>query len=96
MHTTQCLDNRLNLTGESHLGTADCAPDNWVPYSLGTGHIGPVKKQNKKKNNEAGNSLNAVERKSVLTRVLNPNTNEASYKPKQRSYKKMKLNFFFP
>ena len=40
------------------------------------------------KNNEADNSLNAVERKPVPTRVLNPNVSEASYKPKQRSYRK--------
>ena len=33
-------------------------------------------------------SLNAVEREPVETRVLNPNESEASYKPKQRSYKK--------
>ena len=35
--------------------------------------------------------LNAVERESVPTRVLNPNASEASYKPKQRSYRKTKL-----
>ena len=43
------------------------------------------------KKNEVGNSLNAVEREPVLTRVLNPNASEASYKPKQRSYRKTKL-----
>ena len=43
------------------------------------------------KNNEPGNSLNAVERKPVPTRVLNPNASETSYKPKQRSYRKTKL-----
>ena len=48
-----------------------------------------------KKKNEAGNSLNTVERKPVPTRFLNPNASEASYKPKQRSYRKTKLNFFF-
>ena len=31
----------------------------------------------------------------VPTGVLNPNASEASYKPKQRSYKKSNLNFFF-
>ena len=36
--------------------------------------------------------LNAVEREPVETRVLNPN---ASYKPKQRSYRKTKLIIFF-
>ena len=39
--------------------------------------------------------LNAVECEPVLTRVLNPNASEASYKLKQRSYRKMKLIFFF-
>ena len=38
--------------------------------------------------------LNAVEREPVPTRVLNPNASEASYKPKQHSYRKMKLIFF--
>ena len=33
--------------------------------------------------------LNAVD----PTRVLDPNASEASYKPKQRSYGKTKLNF---
>ena len=48
-----------------------------------------------KKNNEAGNSLNAVEREPVESLVLNPTASEATYKPKQRSYRKMKLIFFF-
>ena len=43
------------------------------------------------KNNEAGNSLNAVEHEPVPTRVLNPNASEASYKLKQRSYRKTNL-----
>ena len=34
-------------------------------------------------------------REPVPTRVLNPNASEASCKPKQRSYRKTKLNFFF-
>ena len=34
---------------------------------------------------------NAVEREPVETRVLNPTASEASYKPKQRSYRKMNL-----
>ena len=38
-----------------------------------------------KKNNEAGNSLNDVEREPVPTRVLNPTASEASYKPEQHS-----------
>ena len=42
------------------------------------------------------NSLNAVEREPVPTRVLNPNLSEAIYKPKQRSNRKKKLIFFFP
>ena len=45
----------------------------------------------RRKNNEAGNSLNAVEREPFPTRVLNPNASEASYKPKQRNYRKTKL-----
>ena len=32
--------------------------------------------------------MNAVERKPVSTRVLDPNESKASYKPKQHSYKK--------
>ena len=39
------------------------------------------------KNNEAGNSFNAVEREPVPTRLFNPNASEASYKPKQSSYR---------
>ena len=35
--------------------------------------------------------MNAVERKPVPTRVRNPNASEASYKPKQRSYRKTNL-----
>ena len=35
--------------------------------------------------------MNAVERKPVPTRVLNPNVSEASYKPKQRRYRKTNL-----
>ena len=31
--------------------------------------------------------MNAVERKPVETRTLNPTASEASYKPKQRSYR---------
>ena len=31
--------------------------------------------------------MNAVEREPVETRVLNPTASEASYKPKQRSYR---------
>ena len=44
-----------------------------------------------RKNNEAGNSLNAADRKPVLTTVLNSNASEVSYKPKQGSYRKTKL-----
>ena len=40
------------------------------------------------KKNEADYFLNAFERKPVETRVLNPTASEASYKPKQRSYRK--------
>ena len=35
--------------------------------------------------------MNAVERELVPTRVLNPIVSEVSYKPKQRSYRKIKL-----
>ena len=35
--------------------------------------------------------MNAVEREPVPTRVINPNASKASYKPKQRSYRKTKL-----
>jgi len=34
---------------------------------------------------------NAVEREPVETRVLNPTTSEASYKPKKRSYRTTNL-----
>ena len=35
--------------------------------------------------------MNAVERESFETRVLNPTASEASYKPKQRSYRTTNL-----
>ena len=35
--------------------------------------------------------MNAVERESVETRVLNPTASEANYKPKQRSYRTTNL-----
>ena len=35
--------------------------------------------------------MNTVECEPVPTRVLNPNASEASYKPKQRSYRKTNL-----
>ena len=35
--------------------------------------------------------MNAVERKPVETRVLNPTASEASYKPKQRSFRTTNL-----
>ena len=34
---------------------------------------------------------NAVEREPVETKVLNPTASEASYKPKQRNYRKTNL-----
>ena len=42
--------------------------------------------------------MNAVERKPVETRVLNPTASEASYKPKQHSYRKtnLKKKFWHP
>ena len=75
--------------GHRCLGAADWAPNNWVPCRLGTEIWAPFRVMKKK--NEAGNYLNAVEREPVPTRVLNPNTSEASYEPKQRSYRKTKL-----
>ena len=36
--------------------------------------------------------MNAVEREPVPTRVFNPNASEASYKPKQRIYRKTNKN----
>ena len=50
----------------------------------------PRKKSPRKKSTQKI-PLNAVERKPVPTRVHNPNASEASYKSKQRSYRKMKL-----
>ena len=47
------------------------------------------------KNTEASNSLNAVECEPVPTRVLNHNVSGASYKPKQRYYRKTKLIFLY-
>ena len=44
-----------------------------------------------RKNNKAGNFLNAIEREPVETRVLNPTASEASYKLKQRSYRKTNI-----
>ena len=42
-----------------------------------------------RKNNVAGNSgMHAVEHEPVETKVLNPTASEASYKLKQRSYRK--------
>ena len=35
--------------------------------------------------------MNTVEREPVETRVLNPTASEASYKPKQRRYRKTNL-----
>ena len=35
--------------------------------------------------------MTAVERKPVETRILNPTGSEASYKPKQRSYRNINL-----
>ena len=44
-----------------------------------------------RKNNKAGDFLNAVEREPVETRVLKPTASEVSYKPKQRSYRTTNL-----
>ena len=40
---------------------------------------------------QAGNSLNTVERQPVPTRVLDPDASKASYRPKQRIYRKTNL-----
>ena len=58
------------------------APDIWVSFANFF-----IFFELRKKINEAGNSLNAVEREPVPTRVLNPNASKASYKPKQRTYR---------
>ena len=79
-----------------HFSAADSALDNSTPCRFGAGHFGAVYKfilffELWRKNNEAGNFLNAVEREHVETRVLNPTASEASYKPKQRSYRTTNL-----
>ena len=53
------------------------------------------RKKSPRKNPPEKIPLNAVEREPVPTRVLNPNASEASYKPKQRSYRKTKLKKIF-
>ena len=85
--------NWVSITEEAHLGAAD-----WAPLigcrRLGARQLGAVPFGRRtfgrrfelwRKNNEAGNSLNAVEREPIPTRVLNPNASEASYKLKKRS-----------
>ena len=57
----------------------------WYPDKIPPGKIPPEKFLPKKI------PLNVVEREPVPTRVLNLNSSEASYKPKQRSYRKVKL-----
>ena len=63
----------MNLSGDGHSWVHDVTVQN----VSGTMY----------KINEAGNSLNVVEHEPVPTRVHNPNASEASYKPKQRSYR---------
>ena len=85
--------------GEGHFGTAVSAPPT-RRHRFGAELLGVVPFWRRtfrrrfiiffifdlwRKNNEAGNFLNAVEREPVETRVLNPTATEASYKPKQRS-----------
>ena len=82
------------FTGEAHFGSpSGCR-------RLGARHLGTVPFCSRtfgcrfelwRKNNEAGNSLNAVGHEPVPTRVLNSTASEVSYKPKQRSYGKTKL-----
>ena len=69
------------------LGAADSALDNSAPSRFDAGHFGAVSYIYFFSSYEAGNFLNAVEREPVETRVLNPIASEASYKPKQRSYR---------
>ena len=52
--------------------------------------------EDRKSENQCGRQfLNAVDREPVETRVLNPTASEASYKPKQRSYRNV-LKPFWP
>ena len=55
----------------------------WFPDKI------PPEKKSPGKNPSEKIPLNTVEREPVPTRVLNPNASEASFKPKQRSYRKM-------
>merc|ERR1719154_1030608 len=74
--------------GEGHFGAAVSAPPirRWtarrravsVPDISAPFHILFLFFKLRGKNNEAGNFLNAVERESVETRVLNPTASEAS------------------
>ena len=63
---------------------------NWKALMAYTDRRNPAYNSNGGIWNEAGNFLNAVELEPVETRVLNPTASEASYKPKQRSYRKPK------
>ena len=87
--------------GEGHFGAAVSAPPT-RRCRFGAGQFGAVPFRRRKfgrrflllfyfssyeeKSIKAGNSLNAVERKPIPTRVLNPKASEACYKPKKRSY----------
>ena len=57
-------------------------------------HFFGIRIESPRENPQEKIPLNAVEREPVPTRVLNPNASEASYKPKQRNYRKTKLIFF--
>ena len=68
-----------------HRVTVSRTVTRWYPDKI------PPEKIHPEKNPPENNPLNAVEREPAPTRVLNPNAREASYKPKQRSYRKTKL-----
>ena len=58
---------------EGHFGATDSALDNSAPFPNFFLFF-----EKWRKNNEAGNFLNVVEREPVETRVLNPTASEAS------------------
>ena len=65
------------------------------PIPINGNRIKSPRKKSPGKNRPEKIPLNAVEREPVPTRIINPNASKASYKPKQRSYRKTKLHFFF-
>ena len=73
---SKTLQPRAVPPGEDHFGVAVWALDIWAPFPNFFFRV--MKKK-------IDNSLNAVEREPVPSRVLNLNASEASYKTKQRS-----------